>query len=68
MILQYSTQKIKEDLDKNFKINKAVNFSDIQNTFIAVLHKHAPIKTKSSDLIIVLSCPKAQKKLSVDQN
>ena len=62
-------RKIKEDLDKNLTINKTVNFSDIQNTFIAVLHKYTPIKTKSSDLIIVVSCPKAQKKqLCIDQN
>ena len=49
----------KEDLDKNLKINNTVNFSDFQNTLATVLHKHAPIKKKkSSDLIIVFSCPK----------
>ena len=36
----------KEDLDKNLKSNNTVNFSDFQNTFTTVLHKHAPIKKK----------------------
>ena len=36
----------KEDLDKNLKSNNTVKFSDNQNTFTTVLHKHAPIKKK----------------------
>ena len=36
----------KEDLDKNLRSNNTVDFSDFQNTFITVLHKHAPITEK----------------------
>ena len=36
----------KEDLDRNLKSNNAVSFSDFQDTFITVLHKHAPITKK----------------------
>ena len=35
-----------KDLDKNLKSNHIVIFSDFQNTFTTVLHKHAPIKKK----------------------
>ena len=35
-----------KDLDKNLKSNHIVVFSDFQNTFTTVLHKHAPIKKK----------------------
>ena len=42
----FDVKRFKEDLDKNLKSNKTVNFSDFQNTFITVLHKHAPIKKK----------------------
>ena len=34
----------KEDLQKYLKSNNTVNFSDCQNTFITVIHKHIPIK------------------------
>ena len=37
----------KEDLDNNLKSNNTVNFSDFQNSFTTVLHKHAPIKKKT---------------------
>ena len=36
----------KEDLDKNLTSNNAVNFSDFQDAFITVLHKHVPMKKK----------------------
>ena len=36
----------KENLGENLKSNNPVNISDFQNTFITVLHKHAPIKKK----------------------
>ena len=35
---------LKGGLDKNLKSNNIVNFSNFQNTFSTVLHKHAPIK------------------------
>ena len=54
----FDIKLFKEDLDNNLKSNNTVNLSDFQNTFATVLHKHAPIKKKSSDLIIILSCPK----------
>ena len=38
-------------MDENLKTNNAVNFSDFQNTFITVLHKHYSIEKKLSDLI-----------------
>ena len=34
-------------MDKNLKSSNIINFSDFQNTFITVLHKHAPIKKKN---------------------
>ena len=40
----------KEDLDRNLKSNNAVSFSDFQDTFIAVLHKHAPITKKNPQI------------------
>ena len=43
--IDITTRDIK-DLDKNLKSNNTVNFSDFQNTFTTVLHKHAPIKKK----------------------
>ena len=42
----FDIKLFKEDLDKNLKSNNTVNFSDFQNTFTTVLHKHAPIKKK----------------------
>ena len=36
-----------EDLDKDLKSNNTVNFSDFQNTFVTVFHKHAPIENKT---------------------
>ena len=42
----FDLKLFKEDLDKNLKSNNTVNFSDFQNTFTTVLHKHAPIKKK----------------------
>ena len=43
----FDEKLFKEDLDKNLKSNNIVNFSDIQNTFTAILHKHAPIEKKN---------------------
>ena len=54
----FDVKPFKEDLDMNLKSNNTVHFSDFQNTFITFLHTHASIKKKSSDSIIVLSCPK----------
>ena len=34
------------DLDKNLKSNNTIIFSNFQNTFIRVLHKHGPSKKK----------------------
>ena len=42
----FDIKLFKEDLDKNLKSNNTVNFSDFQNTFTTVFHKHAPIKKK----------------------
>ena len=42
----FDIKLFKEDLDKNLKSNNTVNFSDFQNTFTTVLHKHDPIKKK----------------------
>ena len=42
----FYVQLFKKGLNKNLKSNKTVNFSDFQNTFITILHKHAPIKKK----------------------
>ena len=53
----FGIKLFKEDLDKNLKSNNTVNFSDFQDTFTVVLHKHAPLRKKSSGLMIVLSCP-----------
>ena len=65
--IDITTRDIK-DLDKNLKSNNTVNFSDFQNTFSTVLHKHAPVMKKPLDLIIVLSCAKpSEKQLCIDQ-
>ena len=42
----FDVKRFKKDLDKNLKSNNTVNFSNFQNFFITVLHKHAPIKKK----------------------
>ena len=42
----FDIKLFKKDFDKNLKSNNTVNFSDFQNTFTTVLHKHAPIKKK----------------------
>ena len=42
----FEVKPFKEDLDMNLKSNVKVNFSDFQNTFITVLHNHAPINKK----------------------
>ena len=42
----FNINLFKEDLDKSLKSNNTVNFSDFQNIFTTVLHKHAPIKKK----------------------
>ena len=42
----FDIKLFKEDFDKNLKSNNIVNFSDFQNTFTRVLHKHATIKKK----------------------
>ena len=42
----FDVKLFKADLDKNLKSKNTVNFSDFQNTFIRVLHKHAPTKKK----------------------
>ena len=34
----------KEDLDKNIESKNTINFCNIHNTFIAVLHKHVLVK------------------------
>ena len=42
----FDVKLFKEDLDKNLKSNNTDHFSDFQNTFTTVLHKHAPIQKK----------------------
>ena len=44
--IDITTRDIK-DLDKNLKSYNTVNFSDFQNTFSTVLHKHAPVMKKT---------------------
>ena len=46
----FDVKRFMEDLVKNLKSNSTVNFSDFQNTFITVLHKHAPIKEKNHQI------------------
>ena len=49
LYLDYNLSNVKlfkENLGENLKSNNPVNISDFQNTFITVLHKHAPIKKK----------------------
>ena len=59
-----------KDLDKNLKSSNGVDFSDFQNTFIAALHKHAPIKNKILRFINSPFMSKAlkAKRLCIDQN
>ena len=42
----FNVKLFKENLGENLKSNNPVSISDFQNTFITVLHKHAPIKKK----------------------
>ena len=42
----FDIKSFKEVLDNNLKSNNTVDFSNFQNTFITVLHKHALIKKK----------------------
>ena len=42
----FDIKPFKEDLDKDLKSNNTFNFSDFQNTFTAILNKHAPMKKK----------------------
>ena len=46
----FDIKLFKEDLDKNLKSNTTANFSDFQNTFTTVLHKHALIKKKNPQI------------------
>ena len=42
----FNMDHLKEDLDNNLKNNRITKYSDFQNIFLEILHKHAPIKKK----------------------
>ena len=54
----FDIKLLKEDLDKNLRSNNTVNLSDFQNTLVESSINMLPLRKKSSDLIIILSCPK----------
>ena len=42
----FNMDHFKEDLDNNLKNNSISEYSNFQNIFLEILHKHAPIKKK----------------------
>ena len=42
----FNMDHFKEDLDNNLKNNSISEYSNLQNIFLEILHKHAPIKKK----------------------
>ena len=48
----FNIDHFKEDRDNNLKNNSITEYSHLQNTFLEILHKHAPIKKRYYDLTI----------------
>ena len=42
----FSLDIFKEDLENSFKNNFTTEYSDFENVFLEILHKHAPTKTR----------------------
>ena len=43
----FNIDQFKEDLEINLKNNSITEYSHFQNSFLEILHKHAPIKKKN---------------------